>query len=49
MSVICCKYCKKYMTNSSQETFNFFRQFYGHARLNFSISVIDFKYMQGIL
>ena len=34
MRVIYCKYCKKYMRKSNQETVNFFI---------FSISVIDFK------
>ena len=37
------------MRNSNQETFNFFRQYYGHARLKFSILAIDFKYMQGMV
>ena len=37
------------MRKSNQETFNFFGRIYRHGRFNFSVSVIDFKYMQGIL
>ena len=37
MRVICCKYCKKYMAKSNQETFNFFGRIYGHFRLFLNI------------
>ena len=49
LRVICCKYCKKYMRKSNQETFNCFGRIYEHVRFNFSISVLEFKYMQRIL
>ena len=41
----CCKYCKNYMSKSNQGTFDAFGQIYGHIRLNFSVSLIVFKYM----
>ena len=48
MRVICCKYCKKYVRKSNQETFNFFGRIFGHVRIGFLISVIGFKYVQRI-
>ena len=37
------------MRKSNQETFNCFGRIYEHVRFNFSLSVIEFKYMQRIL
>ena len=37
------------MRKSNQETFNCFDRIYEHVRFNFSISVLEFKYMQRIL
>ena len=34
VSVICFQYCKKRMTKSNQENFNFFGRIYRHVRFN---------------